>query len=144
MQFLGKFGKIVCWNPLREILNLPLIVVAFEFLCPNFGWDLWIILLSFYECRSTQSYTKEFIWTYCTQRWWGQKNFGCMCHLVKLLLPIILICVRQEMHGRFGEYWICGLLSWFMIYVDHLVDWIAQLFYFVHWIVFFSLLNSAP
>ena len=47
MQFLGKFGKIVCWRPLGEILGPPLInVIRFTlkehmnyrhiFICDNF------------------------------------------------------------------------------------------------------------
>ena len=57
----------------------------------------------------TLPYAKEFIWTYCTQRWWRCKNFGhkhshpgksasahcqhrhsCLSHMVKLSLPNIL------------------------------------------------------
>ena len=39
------------------------------------GRDLWIVLLSFYECRfsgrntQTLSSVNEFTWTYCTHRW---------------------------------------------------------------------------
>ena len=66
-------------------------VVAFGFLPQHFvRWqDPRIILLSFYECRfnggdalrwwehsNSTIYAKEFIWIYCTQRWWGRKNFG--------------------------------------------------------------------
>ena len=52
------------------------------------------------------------------------------------------------MHDKLGTCWILmnmlgvliklswWLISWFMVYIDYLVNWIIYLFYFVHWISF--------
>ena len=99
----NKVAKNIWW------LVRVTLVVAFNFLPQKFGrWQVPMSgTLSFYECRfcrgdtmrwwehSNTSLSKDFVWTYCTLRQWGCKNFGSE-HLHLCANTHAIFCAQHE------------------------------------------------
>ena len=73
------------------------LVVAFGPKILGGGWNLLMILLSF--CKPYLM--EKNVWTFCTHRWWGSKNFRCE-HL----------CLHPETMRNMVDFRLPNILNW--------------------------------